>query len=50
MYQFACAEEGLEHLNKQYVMQENFSTSYEEVVDEVSNALQATSAANRSAS
>ena len=46
----ACAEEGLEHLNKQYVMQENFSTSYEEVVDEVSNALQATSAANRSAS
>ena len=46
----ACAEEGLEHLNKQYVLQENFSTSYEEVVDEVSNALQATSAANRSAS
>jgi len=45
----AGAEEGLDHLNKQYTLQENFHTSYEHVVDEVSEALQATSAANRSA-
>ena len=44
-----CAEEGLEHLKKQYNLQESFTASYEKVVDEVSEALQATSAANRSA-
>ena len=43
------AEEGLEHLKKQYNLQESFTASYEKVVDEVSEALQATSAANRSA-
>ena len=43
------AEEGLEHLKKQFNLQESFTASYEKVVDEVSEALQATSAANRSA-
>lgn len=41
------AEEGLEHLKKQYELQQGFASSYQEVVNEVSEALQATSAANR---
>lgn len=43
------AEEGLEHLDKQYGLQQNFHTTYAHTVDEVSEALQATSAANRCA-